>query len=529
MADRELRTPVGDRYRAPTRMSPRSWFWSLAALAALVAGGRAFVDRWIADSLWLAMRAASHFVAGQGLVGNPGPDALPLPGADSFVLGMVLACGRLVGAGDDALAALASALGALALASGTLLLAAFAWRSSGGRARLPLGSMVVAASPTLGIVAGGGSEAVLLGGLLVAMLRFCCAVRCAREAWLLGFLAVLAALTSPGAGWFGVVAFGCLAHDAVVRRSQRLLLGAVVPWLVVYAPYAWWRLQNGGNVRIPVVDGALVLQVCLALLPLWLGIVPALVFAVRAPDLLASISPFLGRRPWLALLALGVVGGIGVAVAPAEASAVGGLVASSMVLAAGLDLLCLRWRAAGLPFALACVLVPWAFVGWGDEAMAARRSAALQRSAAGAADGDALARVFAGLEVALQVDLQSLELGCRAQPEIVVLAPDDDRRLHFTFAVATDGLPDEAWRRVQFLGRVPARLLRYEPDLVAELRRRDPGFQCVDLPSFLDGYLQQLEQRSKAEVAADLAAFRRVWFDGRDDARLAVLTAFLQR
>lgn len=510
-------------------MSHRSWFWSLAVLAALVAGARAFVDRWTADPVWLAMRAASHFVAGQGLVGNPGPDASPLPGADSFVLGMVLACGRLVGAGDDVLAALASAFGALAFAGGTLLLAAFAWRSSSGRARLPLGSLVVAAAPAAGALAGSGTEAALLGALLVAMLRFCCAVRCAREAWLLGFVAVLAALTAPGAGWFGVVAVGCVAHDAVARRSPRLLLGAVVPWLVVYGPYAWWRLQNGGNVLPAARDASLVLGVGLSLSPLWCAIVPAAVFAVRAPDLLASISPFLGRRPWLVLLAFGVAGGLGIATASSTTSAVGALVALAMVLAAGLDLLCWRWRAPWLPLAQAFVLVPWSWLGWGADSLAALRTAAQRRSAASAADGEALARVFAGLAIGVQVDPQSLELGCRAHPEVVVLAPADDRRLHFTFAVATDESPREAWRRVQFLGRVPARLLRYEPDRIAELRRRDPGFQCVDLPAFLDDYLQQLEQRSKAEVAADLAVFRRVWFDGRDDARLAVLTAFLQR
>lgn len=510
-------------------MSHRSWFWSLALVAALVAGSRAFVDRWTADPVWLAMRAASHFVAAQGLVGNPGADAPPLPGAESFVLGMVLAFGRRVGADDDALATLASALGAMAFAAATLLLAAFAWRSSGGRARLPLGAMVVAASPAVGSLAGSGTGAALLGLLLVAMLRFCCAVRCAREAWLLGFLGVLAALTSPGAGWFGVIAFGCLAHDAVARRSLRLVLGAVVPWLVVYGPYAWWRQQNGGSALSATCDGALVLQVGLALSPLWLAIVPVVVFVVRAPDLLASLSPFLGRRPWLVLLAFGVVGWMFVGAAPSTAAAAGGLAALATVLAGALDLLCSRWRAAGLPFALAAVLVPGSLVGWGDDPLVALRTAAQQRTAASAADGDALARVFAGLPIGVQAESQSLELVCRARPRVVVLAPDDDERLHFSFALATDELPFQAWRRVQFLGRVPARLLRYDPELIAELRRRDPGFRCVDFPAFLDGYLEQLQQRSKAEVEADLAAFRRIWFDGRDDARLAVLTTFLRR
>lgn len=350
-------------------MSQRSWFWSLAAFAAVFAGARAFVDRWTADSVRLLMRSATHFVAGQGLVGNPSVDAPTLPAADSFVLGMVLAFGRLVGAGDDALATLASAVGALAFATTTLLLAALAMRSSGGRARVPLGSMVVAASPVVGALAGGGSEAALLGMLLVAMLRFCCAVRCAREAWLLGFLAVLAALTSERAAGFGVVAVGCVVHDAVVRRSLRLLLGALVPWLVVYVPYLGWRLQNGGNVPPAAFDGALVLQLALALLPLWLGVVPAVVLAMAAPDQLASLSPFLGRRPWLVVLAFAAAGSVMVGVAPSTAAAANGLAASAMVLAAALDLLGLRWRAATMPFVLAAVLVPWSFVGWGSDAV----------------------------------------------------------------------------------------------------------------------------------------------------------------
>jgi len=200
-----------------------------------------------------------------------------------------------------------------------------------------------------------------------------------------------------------------------------------------------------------------------------------------------------------------------------------------MVLAAALDLLCLRWRAVAVPFTLAGVLVPWSLVGWGNDAMVGLRDAAPQRGAASAADGEALARVFAGLGIGVQADPLSLELVCRANPAVVVLAPADDQHLHFAFVAPTGDSPQEAWRRVQFLGRVPARLLRYEPALVAELRRRDPGFQCVDVPAFLDDYLQQLERRTKGEVEADLAGFRRVWFDGRADARLAVLTAFLQR
>jgi hypothetical protein len=100
------------------------------------------------------------------------------------------------------------------------------------------------------------------------------------------------------------------------------------------------------------------------------------------------------------------------------------------------------------------------------------------------------------------------------------------RGVHFMFEGAWE--KDDAWREVKFFNTVPARLVRYEPKMIAELRQRDPGFVCVDFERLLDDYLATIADKPKEQVQSDLAKFRRVWFDHQDDpARLAKFTARL--
>ena len=63
--------------------------------------------------------------------------------------------------------------------------------------------------------------------------------------------------------------------------------------------------------------------------------------------------------------------------------------------------------------------------------------------------------------------------------------------------------------------------------LMAELKRRDPALQFVDFEAYLDEYLAALAEKSKEQVAADLASFRGYYFDHNDDpGRLSRLEAY---
>jgi hypothetical protein len=73
------------------------------------------------------------------------------------------------------------------------------------------------------------------------------------------------------------------------------------------------------------------------------------------------------------------------------------------------------------------------------------------------------------------------------------------------------------------------RLVTWDRELMAELRRRLPGLQAVDFEQFLDGYLKDVANKPKAQVAADYAKFTGFYFAHNDDpARKAAFEAALR-
>lgn len=563
-------------------MPRRTIFWLATAAAVLAAVWQTWALRWTCDDAYISFRYAQHFAEGHGLVYNLDPQEAPVEGYTNFSWTMFLALGHVLGFAGDGLETWSIAGGILCQAGTVLLLALMAFCASGGRAVLPLSACGYAAIHHAASLAPAGLETALFVLVATAMLRLCLALRCARQAWLLGFLGVLAATTRPDGALLCAIAGGFVLFDALRRKAPRLVLGYGAPFVLVFVPYLLWRhayygywvpntfyAKSGGD---PFVEQGFVYlrDFFVCYWPLLAAVVPLPIYLAKKPDLLASISPFLGRRPWLAVAAfvlpyLGFVAWVG-----------GDFMFGRFVLPVlpallfGLDLLCLRWRAPWLPPVLALWLVGGLQLrvepaDLGD--FTARVSDNRRISVVPYGDttlieafrliGHALAKEFDGLAVRIGIGGAQANLAYRAKVPVAIecasgltdayiahlpapargkaghekgpwLYPGylERRGVHFMFEGAWE--KDDAWREVKFFNTVPARLVRYEPKMIAELRQRDPGFVCVDFERLLDDYLATIADKPKEQVASDFAKFRRVWFDHQDDpVRLAKFTARL--
>jgi arabinofuranosyltransferase len=216
-------------------------FWTLAVLAALAAGAQAWALRWTCDDAYISLRYAEHFVQGHGLVFNLDPSEAPVEGYTNFTWTMLLALGYALGIGGDAIETWSNAWGVGFHVGAVLLLAGTAWQTSGGRAWAPIAACCYAAIHHAASLAPAGLETAMFVLLATAMLRFALYVKCAREAWLAGFVAVLAAMTRPDGGLLAVVLGAFVLHDAIRRGALRLLVGYCAPFLLVFVPYLLWR------------------------------------------------------------------------------------------------------------------------------------------------------------------------------------------------------------------------------------------------------------------------------------------------
>jgi hypothetical protein len=569
----------------------RRWspFWLLALAAALAAGAQAWVLRWTCDDAFISFRYAQHFVDGHGLVFNLDPDEAPVEGYTNFAWTMWLALGLRLGFVDDALEMWSAAWGSLCHAGTVLLLAAVAWRGSNGRAIVPIAACGYAALHHAASLAPAGLETALFVLLVLALLRFALSLRCAREAWLAGFVAVVLAMTRPDGALFVAATFAFVAFDAWRRRAVRLAIGCAAPLLCVFGPYLLWRhayygywVPNtfyaksaadpypGQGLRY-VVEFARCYWALLPALPV------AMWFVARKPDPLAPVSAFLGRRPWFALLAF---------VLPYLAFVVwvGGdfmfarfLLPIVPVVLLAFDFACLRWRAAWLQPALAAGLAGALLLraepawlgdyanpnGFSDNRAISLRvtNPPLTISDVFHRVGDDLRRLFAGLDVRIAIAGSHANLAHRTRVPVAIecvagltdaciahrpiaqrgtvgheksyhLVPGylERRGVHFMFELGFHR--EDWWRTVLFPTEpvpIPARLVTWDAELMRELKRRAPGMQFADFPEVLDRYLGEMKDKSREQVRADYAEFTAFYFDHNDDpARRRVFEDFLR-
>jgi len=111
------------------------------------------------------------------------------------------------------------------------------------------------------------------------------------------------------------------------------------------------------------------------------------------------------------------------------------------------------------------------------------------------------------------------------------------RGVQFMFETSwrTNSIADAA-RYIVFPSKpvpAPAMMVVYDTALLAELKRRDPAVQFVDLPAALDQYIAAMPQKPRAEVKKDLAALDEFYFwpgtdKAQDGARRAQLAAYAE-
>lgn len=579
-------------------MPSRTIFWSLAALAVLAAAWQAWDLRWTCDDAYISFRYAQHFVQGHGLVFNLDPAEPPVEGYSNFSWTMWLAIGWLLGCTDGALETWSNVWGVLCHAGTVLLLAAIAWRASGGRAVVPIAACGYAAIHHAASLAPAGLETALFVLLVTALLRFALQLRCARQAWLMGFLAVLAAMTRPDGALFVAIAGLFVAWDARQRRAPMLLVGYLAPFVLVFVPYLLWRhsyygywLPNtyyakAGGGPLLELGGIYVWEFAKCYHALVVPVLLLLWFLPRRPDLLAPISPWLGRRPWFASAAFVLSYSALVVWVGGDFMFARFLLPVLPALLLALDVACVRWRPMWLQPAFAVVMVsglllrvepPWL----GDYElpvsdnrvitvthMFPEENGGLPAAEAFRRAGNGLRTLFDGLDVRLAIEGGRANLAFRSRAPVAIecaagltdaylahlpgkhrvkvahnLDPShytgylERRGVHFLFGQYQ---PEDAWREVWLPADtvdwspitpkpIPARLVVYDRDLMRELRRRAPNMVAVDLEQYLDTYLAALPTKTKEQVRADYAKFRAAWFDHTEDPeRQTAFERFLQ-
>ncbi len=313
-------------------MKGRVVFWTLAAAAMVAAAVQASGAHALDAEARAAIGAALQFASEHGLPVSSSPP--------SFAWTMWLAVPAMAGVGEAGLAWWSSTSGLLCHVATVALLVGVAWRASGGRAFVPIAAAAFAASPAAAAQAAANGAAAASALLLTVLLRGCWQLRCAREAWRLGFVAVLAAMTRCDVGIAAAaVAAVVVLHDAARRRAPALLASYALPFLCVFVPYlVWQRVTNGvwlpGSPSPALPFGPVA--------PVLLAAPPIVWFCAHRPDLLAAVSVFLGRRPWL-VLAAHAVAALALAILRGDPCRVWPFVPGLLL---ALDFACLRFRPA---------------------------------------------------------------------------------------------------------------------------------------------------------------------------------------
>lgn len=559
--------------RAPT-------FWILALLAAALAFAHAWSLRWTCDDAYISFRYAEHFVEGHGLVFNRDSSEPPVEGYTNFAWTMWLAFGIALGFSRDHLETWSTLSGALLHSAAALLLARLAFRANAGRLLVPVAAIGWAVHHHAASLAPAGLETALFVLLGLVMLQLTIERRSLRDAWLLGFVGVLAAMTRPDGALFCAAAGAFVCWDAIRVRSPRQLVAFAVPFAVSFVPYLVWRrlyyghwvpntfYAKAGTEPYPGQGLTYLLDysACYyALIPCALAM---LALPFRRSDRFAAVDPWSGPRPGLALLAFTV---------PYAAFVVwvGGdfmfsrfllPVTPFVLLAADVALRSARWLE--VPAAALLALGLWfrvepPYLDDYEQPVSDNRRITMVEVAPGTgftlADyariaGNRLGELCDGLDVRVGIAGGHANLAYRGRMPVAVecsagltdafiahlplpqrskpgherpwmLYPrylDEVRALHFMFELSYgDGSVVDRWRNVGFpvpgLAPLPARLVTWDRGLMAELRRRAPDLQCVDFERELDAYLATIGERPREQVARDYASLRRFWFDRNED------------
>lgn len=574
------------RYPLQNRMTRIFVFWTVAAAAVAAAVWQAVALAWTCDDAFITFRYAQHFADGHGLVFNLDPSEAPVEGYTNFSWTMWMALGAMLGFEQVAMESWSIFWGVVCHGGVVLLLSRMAWLASSGRAVVPVAACAYAAVHHAASLAPAGLETALFALLVTAMARMAMALTCLRAALLMGFVGVLCAMTRPDGGVFVAAGGLFVLYDACLRRSPKFLIGYAAPFAAVFVPYLLWRHSYYGywvpNTAFAKAAGSAHLGlgwdyvsdffVCYwALLP---GLAVLIWFLARRADVLSPVSSFLGRRPWLVLLAFCLPYIAFVVYVGGDFMFARFMVPVLPLLLFVWDLAVARWNrrwhepllAAALVASLQVRVEPDGLSDFTRPVSDNRRISFLeieghslvdishgcgaylrdlfadQQVCIGIAGGHANLAFLSEVTTAVEVAGGLTDAYIAHMPPAQVFKPGHnrpwtlypdyllERRMNFMFELSYGS--GDPWRTIVFACGpvpVPAKIVVYDRALMAALRERDPNLQFVDFERFLDDYVQSLPGKSRDAVRADLARFRSYYFDHNDDPeRLQALEAFLR-
>lgn len=552
-------------------MQRGAWSFVVVAAAVAVAMAWAWQLRWSCDDAYISYRYAQHFVEGHGLVFNLDPAERPVEGYTNFTWTLLLALGMQLGFTGDAVEAWAALLGTLCHGATVLVLGLCA-RQLG--TALPLAAIGFALHHHAASLAPAGLETALFTLLVTLVAHRLLVARNARDHALAGWLCLLAAMTRPDGAIVAVVA-GAFALRATVHAGCRKhVLGFCLPFALVFVPYLLWRhsyygywvpntfyAKSGGD-PYPSQGWVYVWEY---LKSYWVLAVPLLAApmawfrrgqegargqAMHSPQavLWALVVPYVAFVVW--------VGG--------DFMFARFLLPVTPLVLLFLDVACARGtlrQCALVACSIALGMLWRTHPAWLDDYSNPRgfsdnRAISVKEFAPGMpmtealrVAGHYLRGVFEGLDVRIGIAGSHANLAYRSRVPVAVECaagltdahiahlpvPErgmvgHERNYHgyhdylrrrgvqvmFELSYA-DGTVVDQYRQLDF-PVVPARLVTWDRELMAELRRRDPNIRCVDFEQELDAYLAQLDTRPRADVERDYAAFRAFYFDHNDDA-----------
>ena len=538
-------------------------------LAGLAAGAHAGAATWLCDDAFISFRYAENLAQGNGLVFNPGEH---VEGYTNFLWTVLLAWG-ILGLAPEALS---TTLGLLAFAGTTLVLAAAGRRTAGAgdRAWVPAAALCWLGLGHARLFATSGLETSLFTLLFTAGAVLAIQAERPRHWVSLGLVAALATLTRPEGGLLllaTAAVAGTSGPGPVTGAPPRPRPGGGPPRAVggVEAELprrpAPQHVARQGRRRRQLDTRGRYVDLYLRTWPLVGAGAVALVGLLLRRDAEpgGACSPAGGAAAPLVLLGLAMA-------------------FSLHVLQVGGDFMFARFCLPGRPLLLGVEMAvqrvpdppggpPWAgswpWSWWprpspGLDAVtgapwhgiteqrawypdqwiaeAARQGAVLQEKTAGldysaAYYGtQAMLMYYGRVPHALEahVGLTDRELARMPPPPGAAVGHGIKATLSYLQERGVDLTFDYRLQqqltplnRVEFGQGVTARLLVYRPELADALRAR--GVQIVDLPAFLDAYIQAMPTFADAKVARDYAGLEAFYFRHADDpARQA---AFQQR
>lgn len=545
--------------------------WAMAFSAIVCAFGlyRAYALRWVNDDAFISFRYAKNFVAGHGLVFNPGER---VEGYTNFLWTVIIALGMRVGADPVVLTELLGLVlfaGLLAVWFGFHL--HHAKREPEALPLFPFTAAVTAVTLHAQIYATSGLETMLYA--LLVSIGFVCVVcdESPRGQVAAGVALSLATMTRPDGALFYAAAFAASASLAIREKRLRGLVPLCAPALAIYLPYFLWRrsyygylLPNtfyakmGGSGSL-IARGIHYLQIFFeaypvyAVFPLALSLVWFAGVAKSPPSWLKAPDALTRRAAMFAAAFLTAyiffilrVGG----------DFMFGRFAVPLIAFFGLSLeLALRLiRPDVLRYAVGIAMVPLlvglgvkysrgpsrfgqgvgeerAVYGRPELAEAVQKGATLRRYLSGTDakvvfyGTQAMLAYYADFPFALEgygltdTTLSHMPIKKIGRAGHERQAPMDylwKRGINFVFASGLMKLPAaEEYKRVR-LGDVEGQVIVYDRALMERLSKLE-GARVVRFEEWLDRYIADIPSKPKDKVAIDYVAFRHFYFDKNPD------------